>query len=475
MSLSHLIIFSAVTLLVPLLFKQKGKTWLLLVGSVIAVYWLQPATPIRNLDFWFPTATLALTVIVYLATQPPIERQRLKADIVTGTVIAILILAVSASRYLGSLCCLTPTRPPQTFSVIIAIAFFLVIGLVVALVFKSRVKWLNLLVLIIIGLFLVLKTESLGQVASGWLRGMKGQTRELANSADLSWLGFSYVAFRLIHTIRDRIAGKLPDVTLQEFVTYIIFFPTFTAGPIDRIQRFTSDLREEFVLRTPQLIKGMKRITIGVFKKFIVADSLALIALNPQNAAQSSSPLWTWVLLYAFSIRIYLDFSGYTDIAIGIGNFLGFNLPENFKWSYLQPNLTMFWSNWHMTLTNWFRAYFFNPMTRAMRASKHKIPMWVIIFFGQMGTMVLIGLWHGITWNFILWGVWHGAGLFLHNRWSNFFKSRISIENKSLNVQRVTKATGVLLTFNFVALGWVWFALPLPDQSLQVLGLLFGI
>ena len=128
-----------------------------------------------------------------------------------------------------------------------------------------------------------------------------------------------------------------------------------------------------------------------------------------------------------------------------------------------------------MTLTNWFRAYFFNPMTRAMRASKHKIPMWVIIFFGQMGTMVLIGLWHGVTWNLILWGVWHGAGLFLHNRWSNFFKSRISIENKSLNVQRVTKATGVLLTFNFVALGWVWFVLPLPDQSLQVLGLLFGI
>jgi D-alanyl-lipoteichoic acid acyltransferase DltB (MBOAT superfamily) len=219
----------------------------------------------------------------------------------------------------------------------------------------------------------------------------------------------------------------------------------------------------------------MKRIIVGVFKKFVVADSLALIALNPQNAAQTSSPLWMWVLLYAFCFRIYLDFSGYTDIAIGIGNFLGFNLPENFNRSYLQPNVTTFWNNWHMTLTNWFRAYFFNPITRALRASKREIPIWVIIFFGQMGTMVLIGLWHGVTWNFIVWGVWHGLGLFLHNRWSSFSKSLKSFEDKPLTIQRFTKAAGVLLTFNFVALGWVWFALPSTDQSLQVFASLFGM
>ena len=110
------------------------------------------------------------------------------------------------------------------------------------------------------------------------------------------------------------------------------------------------------------------------------------------------------VLLYAYAWRLYLDFSGYTDIAIGLGRLFGVRLPENFERPYLKPNLTTFWNSWHITLAQWFRAYFFNQLTRALRSRPRPLPAALIILIGQVGTMLLIGLWHGVTWNFVAWG-----------------------------------------------------------------------
>ena len=180
----------------------------------------------------------------------------------------------------------------------------------------------------------------------------------------LSGWVFSYVAFRLIHTIRDRQTGRLPDVNLREYLIYILFFPAFTAGPIDRIDRFIKDLREPFIQSSSDWIVAGERIMMGLFKKFIVADLLSIISINNQNVSQVNSTPWLWIMVYAYAFQIYFDFSGYTDIAIGIGNILGFHLPENFNKPYLQRNITQFWNNWHITLTQWFRAYFFFPFTR---------------------------------------------------------------------------------------------------------------
>ena len=274
-----------------------------------------------------------------------------------------------------------------------------------------------------------------------------------------------------MHTLRDRLTGRLPQLRLREFVTYTIFFPAFTAGPIDRIQRFVSDLEAGFRLDVEHFFAAATRIVVGVFKKFALADSLALIALNAANAQQSTSTLWTWVLLYAYALRIYFDFSGYTDIAIGIGQLVGITLPENFERPYLKSNLTAFWNAWHITLAQWFRAYFFNPLTRALRKRKFSVP--VIILIGQLGTMVLIGLWHGVTWNFAIWGAWHGLGLFVHNRWADFTKGRFT--NLSPTAQRAANIGDVLLTFQFVTLGWVWFALPTPSLAVAVFQKLFGL
>jgi D-alanyl-lipoteichoic acid acyltransferase DltB (MBOAT superfamily) len=250
-----------------------------------------------------------------------------------------------------------------------------------------------------------------------------------------------------------------------------VFFPALSAGPIDRVQHFQAELAAEFRLNAEAMMAAGTRLAQGLFMKFVLADSLAFIALNPVNAAQTESSGWMWALLLAYTLRIFFDFAGYTHIAIGIGLLFGVRLPENFDQPYLKRNLTQFWNSWHITLAQWFRAYFFNPVTRWLRARRW--PVWTIILLGQLGTMGLIGLWHGVTVNFLVWGLWHGAGLFVHNRWMERRKSKITEGPKGRGA-----VAGELIawvgTFAYVALGWVWFVLPEPGAALRVLRVLFG-
>ncbi|MBF8285177.1 MAG: alginate O-acetyltransferase complex protein AlgI [Anaerolineales bacterium] len=471
MTLTQLLVFGAAALLFGWVFKERWRGWLMLIGSLLALYWLQPATPIRHLDFWLPTASLALTVLVWAITRPPTTDDT-RPTLITGTLITALVIAIGLTRYLGPLCCLIPTRPPDLPEVLIALV---VVAALAAAVFRFAPgrRWLLALsAAAIIALFVTLKTEPFALAASAGLRALGGQSAEQASALDLRWLGFSYIAFRLLHALRDRMTGRLPPLSLQEFVTYALFFPSLTAGPIDRAERFAKDLRQPFALSVAEAMDGLTRIVAGVFKKFVLADTLAAIALNGANAAQTTSTLWMWVLLYAYAFRLYLDFGGYTDIAIGIGRLCGVRLPENFDRPYLKQNLTAFWNSWHITLAQWFRAYFFNPLTRALRS--RPVPAALIIFIGQVSTMILIGLWHGVTWNFVAWGAWHAVGLFVHNRWADYSRAHPPTWDNDPRLKRAANGLGVLLTFHYVALGWVWFALPSLSLSQQVFLRLLG-
>ena len=126
-----------------------------------------------------------------------------------------------------------------------------------------------------------------------------------------------------------------------------------------------------------------------------------------------------------------------------------------------------------MSLTQWFRSYFFNPFNRWMRAYK-SIPPWTMILIGQVATMCLIGLWHGVTLNFVLWGLWHGLGLFVQNRWSDFVRTHYPNLQQDLRLKSALQIGGIVLTFHFVALGWVFFALSKPARSWQVFMKLLG-
>jgi D-alanyl-lipoteichoic acid acyltransferase DltB (MBOAT superfamily) len=487
MTLSVILTFALTAVLVSWLAPAKWKTPVFLIASLFSVYWLQPASTVRNLDFWLPSVAIILTILTWIVSQRP-SSPLFKTIWPTLTIIALTILALAAMRYVEPICCLTASKPPPIFSIL---TFLLIAALLAWITRRLSVSKPYIgygISLLIIGLLIILKSPALTEFASVFLRKMTGQDVNLASGMDISWLGFSYLSFRLLHVLQDSNSGRLGKISLGDFLVYALFFPSYTAGPIDRAQRFNRDLqaitsaekegslfkRISGLIQSSNFLNGSKRILTGIFKKFVLADSLALIALNDHNVIHIQDNLWAWILIYAFSLRIYLDFAGYTDIAIGLGQLLGFKLPENFTQPYRKTNLTSFWNSWHITLSQWFRAYFFNPITRWLRAHPGQFPVWVIVLIGQLGTMLLIGLWHGISWNFAIWGLWHGLGLFIHNRWADWGRSIQQKLPQTKPTKILSTATSWFITFNYVSLGWVWFALSEPNRSISILQKLFS-
>lgn len=473
MGLTQIFASILAALLVGVLTRTRGtpRVYSLLALSVLAVYWFQPAVPLRSFDFWIPSLSLVLVIITWFITSQS-GAWKSRQNIIGLAVIVGVVTLVDVTRYIFPDPFITTTTTPR---LIIVLGFFALTALAISAstILSRRIAFtLTLAIILLITILVILKSPILSLQTSILFRTLTNRPIESASAPDLRWLGFSYIAFRLIHVLRDKQTGRLPELSLPEFATYVVFFPSLSAGPIDRAERFAGDLRNEFALTQDETLLAGQRIVVGLFKKFVVADALALIALNDTLAVQVRTTGWMWVVLYAYAFQIYFDFSGYTDIAIGIARLFGIKLPENFAAPYTKPNLTQFWNSWHMTLTQWIRSYFFNPFNRWIRGYK-SLPAWTMLLLGQLATMFLIGLWHGITVNFILWGAWHGLGLFLQNRWSDFAKTRFNTGNARL--QSALQVGGVLLTFHFVALGWVFFALSETSLSWHVFMKLFGL
>lgn len=462
-------------LLVGVLTRARGvaRTYLLLATSTLAVYWFQPIVPLRSFDFWLPSISLALVILVWFITSQP-DAWLARQNVYGLFIILGMVVLIDLTRYIFPDPLLTATLPPRFGIVLIFIVAVAIAILIITRLSRAYTWIVSITIILLIVVLLILKSPQLSLQTSIFIRELTRRSAESASASDLRWLGFSYIAFRLIHVLRDKELGRLPDLALPEFATYVVFFPSLSAGPIDRAERFAQDLRKDFALTQDDTLLAGQRIAIGLFKKFVVADVLAIIALNDALATQVRTTGWMWVILYAYTFQIYFDFSGYTDIALGIARLVGIRLPENFAAPYTKPNLTQFWNNWHMTLTQWFRVYFFNPFNRWMRSYKN-IPAWTMILIGQLATMLLIGLWHGVTINFILWGAWHGLGLFIQNRWSNFVRVRFPGLQQNPRLHSALQFGGVLLTFHFVALSWVFFALSDPSLSWQVLLMLSGV
>jgi len=460
MALTHILILAGAALPFMWLVPARWRPWGLLAGSVLAVGWFQD-------DFLLPAATILLVVIVWWLVQPQqsSSRDTWLALVIMGVGLGVIWLSIPRPGVLTIL-------PGLGLACVAAIS---ATQLLPAHTHPGRIDAYRRLAILVIGaivaILFLLKTPPLARFFDLWFQPSTALAR------NLSWLGFSYLAFRLIGVLLDFRAGLLPPkgLTLRDMAVYALFFPAFTAGPIDRAQRFIPELDKALPLTAPRLVEGTGRITVGVVKKFIIADSLALVTLSPALIEQTHSALGLWLLLYIYAFQIFLDFSGYSDVAIGIGRLYGITLPENFDRPYLQPNIQQFWQHWHITLSQWFRVYFFTPFTRAMIRSPRRIPQPLIVFAAQISTMLLIGLWHGVTANFVLWGLWHGLGLFAYkwiaDRTRVWYLQRVSPRPWR---RRLMYAASVFITFHFVALGWVFFALPTPHDSLTVLQRLFG-
>jgi D-alanyl-lipoteichoic acid acyltransferase DltB (MBOAT superfamily) len=339
---------------------------------------------------------------------------------------------------------------------------------------KSLHQFALLLIVVIVFILVILKTPIFAKLSDMVL---SQSDASIATATPLIWLGFSYLAFRLMALLLDYRAGRLPKekLSLRDAITYALFFPAFTAGPIDRVQRFAPELEQAKALDSARLMEGGTRIAVGVFKKFIIADSLALVAMKPDLIERANGVSSLWILVYLYSLQIFFDFSGYSDVAIGLGRLYGITLPENFDRPYIQRNLQQFWQRWHITLSTWFRVYWFTPFSRTLIRSAYKIPQWVIVLLSQLTTMFLIGMWHGVTLNFAVWGIWHGVGLFLHKTLADNSKSWFKRVNEHAWSRRLMYFGSVFATFHFVTLGWVFFALPHVSDSLDLFLRLFGV
>ncbi|MBL8116192.1 MAG: MBOAT family protein [Anaerolineae bacterium] len=472
-----LVVISLVNALLP----SQWRKWVLFVISLIIIYWLQPSLSIRWLDYTLPSIIIGISVITWWVVASrekkisPITALS-REDSTSLVIILAIILLLTIPRYFDFPIALT-SRPPEIWQVIT-----IIIALIIILPLGSYLisfRWTAILLLLIILAFLIIiKSEVLSIHLSVFLRQQTGQDTGIASVIDIQWLGFSYVAFRLIHTIRDWQTGILPDLSLREFITYVIFFPAFTAGPIDRVERFLNDFRaiEKYnPFEANRFTEAAARICIGLFKKFFIADSLAIISLSHTSIDQALSAPALWLMLYAYALRLFFDFSGYTDIAIGIGILWGIQLPENFNRPYLKNTITTFWQSWHMTLSSWVRTYVYSPLSRQLLRSRYKNHVNIILLISTLATMLTIGIWHGITLPFIVWGLWHGIGLFIHKVWSDHTRAWLRRLRQHPGRDAAWRWTGVILTFHFVVLGWVWFVSSDLSSAFRLFLALFGV
>ena len=376
MQLPDIFLLALLMILLRLIPLQRIRRGAMLVCCSVFVFKFQPVLPVRGLDFYFPLWTLLLTLCVYgaFSKQNPFKTRQNLIDL---AVIIVTVLLTAATRFISYDGIITASRPPQLMQILPVLIAGAVPAFAVNLLAAKGKKWpMKLFIGLILLMLVILKTPRLSLWLSKSIRILNGQSADLALSSDIRWFGFSYIAFRLLSILIDCSKGRKADLELGDFLIYVCFPPALSAGPIDRWDRFTKELAAGSKTGISEdMLSGLGQIALGLFHKFIIADALAKMALSAQNAGQFIHTGWAWAALFAYAFQIYFDFSGYSEIAIGLGMLFGIHLPKNFDHPYLKPDLTKFWSSWHMTLTQWIRSYVFNPLTRSLRGNKtHPLP-----------------------------------------------------------------------------------------------------
>jgi len=283
----------------------------------------------------------------------------------------------------------------------------------------SRRKWLCTLGIVLNAASLVFYKYSffLCDELIGWLYpslGAQLHTRAVLLHPDLLPLGISFFTFEFVHYLVEVGRGEEPLADPRDFAYFALFFPSIIAGPIKRYRDFIQHMRAGLQTVTPDdIAEGLKRLAWGLFKKLLIADNLTQ-AIRYYETQSDSFAVWqAWLFLTALSVRIYTDFSGYTDIAIGLGRMMGVRLPENFNAPYRALNLANYWQRWHISLSSWIRDYVYIPLGGGRKGRFRKLANGLTAF-------ALCGLWHGAAWNFVLWGLWHGTGLAIQSTYRSW-------------------------------------------------------
>ncbi len=269
-------------------------------------------------------------------------------------------------------------------------------------------------------------------------------------------IGISFFTFQALSYVIDIYRRDFePEYNILDFAFYISFFPQLVAGPIVRAAHFLPQLKKKISISNEQIGAGVFLIMQGLFKKAIIADYIAQYNDLVFRMPNTYSGFENLMAVYGYTLQIYCDFSGYSDIAIGIGKMMGFDLGINFLKPYQAMNMSDFWRRWHISLSTWLRDYLYIPLGGNR---KGKIRTYVNLFI----TMLLGGLWHGASWKFVVWGGMHGLGLALHKFYRKFFKPLIPSTVFG-------KLISWLFTFHFVVFLWIFFRAPSFDKALDMI------
>lgn len=271
-------------------------------------------------------------------------------------------------------------------------------------------------------------------------------------------VGISFYTFQTMSYTIDIYNRKLkPADNFLDFALFVAFFPQLVAGPIERAKNLLPQIYNSRNLTLDQTFRGIYLILWGLFKKVVIADGLATAVNTVYNTPGTVSSVDVLLATVYFSLQIYCDFSGYSDIARGVSKLLGFELIINFKVPYFSDSPSEFWRRWHISLSEWLRDYLYIPIG----GNRHGV---FKTFRNLMLTMTLGGLWHGAAWNFIFWGIYHGLLLSFYRIIASLFKKSVQA---NFNFFKLMLPVRVLVFFTFTCFGWLLFRANSIEQILS--------
>lgn len=259
-------------------------------------------------------------------------------------------------------------------------------------------------------------------------------------------IGISFFTFQKISYLIDVYRKEKDAITRwSDYALFVVLFPQLIAGPIVRYKDIADQITDRRAnINADERLLGIFRFSIGLAKKVLIANAMGELADQYYNEVTYPTCAEAWIALAAYTFQIYFDFSGYSDMAIGLGRMMGFHFPENFNFPYLSKSITEFWRRWHITLSSWMRDYLYIPLGGNRKGVRRTyINLWLVF--------LISGLWHGASWNFVIWGAYHGFWLVME-RW---FLLRWT--------QRIPVFPRVIVTFGIAAFGWLFFRLEEPD------------
>ena len=282
----------------------------------------------------------------------------------------------------------------------------------------------------------------------GRLLGLFGLALDHATVSVVLPVGISFYTFQTMSYTIDVYRGRLaPTRDVLNFALFVAFFPQLVAGPIERARRLLPQIEAERELRGPRVAEGLWLVLLGYAKKLVIADNMIPFTEPVFGDPESASGLAIVVAVWAFAFQIYGDFSGYSDIARGLGKLMGFDIVLNFRFPYFATNPRDFWRRWHISLSTWLRDYLYIPLG-GNRHGRRRTEL------NLMLTMLLGGLWHGAAWHFVAWGLFHGLLLVVHRR----LRPALERPGAARPVRGPRHALLVLGFFQLTSIGWLLFA-----------------